>query len=388
MKISFEQVFYGRGERGYGILGVSPSGRTFASRVESLCGAVGTPSGDYGGEPFLISAPDGEHVIMLCGRRGAPDSMGRSTLFFQVLVAGKAELEDVKTDAFSLFLQGAFADKMPTGDIGALSIDVKADSVSTPISRLDVSLPCVFRSEKPLQDSVRAALGDRANDLSWATFTFQSLPGFDIQVLPPRVQGLQVANEYDASGKLVRSAAAVNAPRAEEKLDCGMERGTSSHYSNVSNESSSEKSNAMLKFSIVANLALVAVCAALLVSRKSMSDSLASKTEQVVVTNFVERVVEKPVEAPLSDARKTAIEEAAIARFRSELNDNFPSEGKTTFLEYHESAISYFSKYYGPDYDRETEANKAEFKKQHEFLDKLGIGIDFVNKNLLKGKNP
>ena len=180
----------------------------------------------------------------------------------------------------------------------------------------------------------------------------------------------------------------MNATRAEEKLGCGRERGTLSHYSNVSNESLPEKSSAMLKFSIAANLVLVAVCAVLLVSRKSMSDSPASKTEQIVVTNCVERVVEKQVEAQLSDAQKTAIEAAAIARFRSELNDNFPSKSKAAFLEYDETAISSFSKYYGPDYDRETEANKAEFKKQHEFLDKLGIGIDFVNNNLLKGKKP
>lgn len=386
MKISFEQLFYGRGERGYGIIGVSPGGRAFAPRVESLCGAVGTPGSYYGGEPFLISAPDGEHVIMLCGRRGAPDSMGRSTLFFQALVASKAEMAKAKADAFSLFLQGAFADKMPTGDIGELSIDVKTARVSAPLSRLDVSLPCVFRSEKPLQDSVRAALGGRANDLSWATFTFQPLLGFDVQVLPHRVQGLQVANEYDASGKLIRSAAPVNAPRVEEKLGCGRDRGTLSHYSNVSNESLPEKSNAMLKFSIVANLVLVAVCAVLLVSRKSMSGSPASQTGQIVVTNFVERVVEKPVEAPLSDAQKAEIEDAAIAQFRSELNDKFPSKSKAAFLDYHETAISTFSKYYGPDYDCENEANKAEFKKQHEFLDKLRIGIDFVNKNLLEGK--
>ena len=379
MKISFEQLFYGRGERGYGIIGVSPGGRAFAPRVESLCGAVGTPGSDYGGEPFLLSAPEGEYVIMLCGRRGAPDSMGRSTLFFQALVANKAEMARVKADAFSLFSQGAFVDKMPTGDIGELSIDIKSDCVSAPISRLDMLLPCVFRAEKPLQDSVRAALGGRANALSWATCAFQSLPGFDVQVLPHRVQGLQVANEYDASGKLIRSGATENALRVEEKLGCGRERGVLSHYSNVSNESLPEKSSAMLKFSIAANLVLVAVCAVLLVSRMSMSDSPASKTEQVVVTNFAERVVAKPVEILLSDAQKTAIEEAAIARFRSELTNSFP-KGKE--INDFDERIKDLPKY------EDIIAEDSKFKQQKAFLDKLNAYVDFVNKNLLKGRNP
>ena len=380
MKISFEQLFYGRGERGYGMLGVSPGGRAFATRVESLCGAVGTPGSDYGGEPFLISAPDGEHVIMLCGRRGAPDSMGRSTLFFQALVASKAEMAKAKADAFSLFLQGAFADKMPTGGIGELSIDIKADLVSTPISRLDVSLPCVFRSEKPLQDSVRAALGDRANDLSWATFTFQTLPGFDVQVLPTRIQGLQVANEYDASGKLIRSAAPENAPRVEEKLGCGRERGTLSHYSNVSNESLSEKSSAMIKFSIAANLVLFAVCAVLLVSRKSMSDSPASQTEQIVVTNFVEKVVEKEVMAKLSAEQRAEI----VASYRLCLAEEF--QAKNAYVSIPDFEKQDLVQQVEKDYKQFPDGQKQ--KNQKAFFDKLRGYVDFVNKNLMKGNKP
>lgn len=380
MKISFEQLFYGRGERGYGIIGVSPGGRAFAPRVESLCGAVGTPGSDYGGEPFLISAPDGEHVIMLCGRRGAPDSMGRSTLFFQALVASKAEMARVKADAFSLFLQGAFADKMPTGDIDELSIDVKTDRVSAMLSRLDVSLPCVFRSEKPLQDLVCAAVGERANDLSWATFAFQSLPGFDVQVLPHRVQGLQGANEYDASGKLLRSAAAENVTQAEEKLGCGRERVTLSNYSNVSNESLPEKSNAMLKFSIVANLVLVAVCAVLLVSRKSMPDSPASQTEQIVVTNFVERVVEKEVMAKLSAAQKAEI----VASYRLCLAEEF--QAKNAYVSIPDFEQQDLVQQVEKDYKQFPDAQKQ--KNQKAFFDKLREYVDFVNKNLMKGNKP
>ena len=381
MKISFEQLFYGRGERGYGMLGVSPGGRAFATRVESLCGAVGTPGSDYGGEPFLISVPDGEYVIMLCGRRGAPDSMGRSTLFFQALVANKAEMARVKADAFSLFSQGAFADKMPTGDIGALSIDIKADRVSAPISRLDVSLPCVFRSEKPLKDLVCAAVGGRTNDLSWATFAFQPLPGFDVEVLPHRVQGLQVANEYDASGKLLRSAAAVNAPRAEEKLDRGRGLGTTSHYPNVSGEPSPGKSNAMLKVSIVVNLVLVAVCVVLLVSRRTADVPLGPQVDPVVVTNTVEKVVDKRVEASISNEQKAAIRREELNRLKRE----FPGRNKISDFE---TELVMFPKI-DLRADRAVVDEKfADAEKIQDIVDRLRTYVDFVNTEILEEKTP
>ena len=100
-----EQLFYGRGERGYAILGNSPGAANFTERVDFLCGAVGTPNNDYRGAPFLLSVPEKNGVIMICGRRGMPDSMGRETLFFHALVADKAAMSDANADAASLFSQ-------------------------------------------------------------------------------------------------------------------------------------------------------------------------------------------------------------------------------------------------------------------------------------------
>lgn len=384
MNITFEQLFYGRGARGYAILGASPGAADLISRVEALCGAVGTPSGDYSGEPFLMSIPDGGRVIMFCGRRGTPDSMGRATLFFHVLVAEKDALSVAKADAFSLFEQGAFADKIPAGDVTTLSFDVTGAKSGTgghpqfDRDKLDVTLPCIFRSEKPATNLVRNAVGNRVNELAWTTFAFQLMQGFDIQVLPPRVQGLQTANEYDASGRLVYSAATMNLPRKEEEVDRGKEREPSPHYSNVSDGSSPEKSNVMFKFSIFANLVLVAVCAVLLVSRKPVSDSSVSQAEQIVVTNFVERVVEKRVVAPMSDEQRTAIEKTAIARFRSELRGCFPN-GKE-IRDFDERVVEL------PKY--EDICTDSKFVQQKALLDKLKAYVDFVNKNLLRGKDP
>lgn len=380
MKIVLEQLFYGRGARGYGILGASPGAENFAARVESLCGAVGTPGGDYGGEPFLISVPEGEYAIMLCGRRGAPDSMGRATLFFHALAANKAEMAKAKADAFSLFEQGAFNNKMPQGAVKAVDLHIDAQTRRPPDNlRIDAQmrLPAVIRSSSPVQGIVREVACDRALDLAWATFAFQALQGFDIQVLSPRTSIPRTLNEYDASGKLLRAAAAgerpLNRPPMDGRTQCEAQGRVQPPH----------RSSAMLKFSLAVNVVLAVLLAAVFAQREH-APSGKTNPERIVVTNVVEKLVEKPVAVQLSDAQKSAIEEAAIARFRSD----FPGGSKEAFLQYHENAVNLFSKYYGPDYDCSSEANKAQFEQQHEFLDKLETGIDFVNKNLLKGGKP
>ncbi len=379
MTIKFEQVFYGRGERGYGILGASPGADKFIARTEALCGAVGTPAVDYGGEPFLLSVPEGDRVVMACGRRGALDAMGRATLFFHVLIAAKTDLYSAEADAFSLFTAGAFAERMPDGKTECLRIDTQAEP-NEPAPGMAVLLPAVFRSPAPAANLVQRAVAGRANGLSWATYAFQPLPGFDVQVLPPRVLCMQASNEYDATGKIVHSAEAANAPQAEEKLGCGSERVTLSHYSNVANESSQEKSNVMLKFSIVVNFVLVAVCAVLLVSRKSMPDSPASKTEQIVVTNFVERVVEKEVMAKLSAAQKAEI----VASYRLCLAEEF--QAKNAYVSIPDFEKQDLVQQVEKDYKQFPDGQKQ--KNQKAFFDKLREYVDFVNKNLMKGNKP
>lgn len=380
MKIALEQLFYGRGERGYGMLGASPGGRSFASRVESLCGAVGTPNSDYGGEPFLLSVPEKDRVIMACGRRGAPDSMGRATLFFHVLIAAKADLSAAKADAFSLFEQGAFADKMPEGEFASACIDAVPSTMPRACGgdAVDVSFPCLFRSERPSPKLVGAVVGGQAFDFAWATFTFQFLPEFDVQVLPPRVQGLRTANEYDASGNLVRRAAGANARRVENRLDRDRPPMASACSSNVAKAPSPEKSNAMLKFSLVANLFLVAACAVLLALRKTATDSPCPQPGQMLVTNVVEKVVAKTVEAPLSAEQKTAIERAVIDRLKREFDGgkrifDFDAEVRSSKL---------------PRIERIVDKKDPEFDQARQFLETIRAYVDFVNKKILEADKP
>ena len=64
----------------------------------------------------------------------------------------------------------------------------------------------------------------------------------------------------------------------------------------------------------------------------------------------------------------------------------FPSGGKEAFIGFDQKAADLFSKYYGEKYNKESKANKENFKNEHKFLSELEIGINFVNENLLKGK--
>ena len=378
MKISFEQLFYGRGERGYGILGVSPGGNPFAPRVESLCGAVGTPSGDYGGEPFLLSVPEGDHVVMVCGRRGPPDAMGRSTLFFHALVANRAEMVYANTDAFSLFSQGMFADEMPSGEIASLDVDVKPSAATLPRDGTvaHVLLPCLFRAAAPAQKLVRVTVGDQARVLSWATFAFQSMRGFDIQVLPPRVSCSRDVNEYDLTGKLISPARETGNSRMEASQPRHPDERSYPSDRQVARVTPERNSSTMLKLSAIINIGLAIICAVLIISRKSKTFSPESTAPQIVVTNFVERVVEKHVVAPLSDEQRTAIEKTAIEQFRSELRDRFP-KGKEV-RDFDERVVEL------PKY--EDICTDSKFVQQKVLLDKLKVYVDFVNQNLLKGK--
>lgn len=263
MKIELAQVFYGRGERGYGVLGTSQEGQRFAARVEALCGSVGTPDGGYGGEPFLLSVPEGDRVVMVCGRRGAPDSIGRGTLFFHALVARGADLATVGTDAFSLFAQGAFAERMPESGVENLQLDVQVDGKCPQNSA--AAFPAAIRSERPEPDAVRFLAGDRANTLRWTTCAFQPMPGFDLQVLPSRTTLPPGTNEYDAEGRLVRAAAGTGSgtrpARTSPPIQPDAEKRDGFPPTGTNLRPAGTGDGTLLKLSLLGNAVLAVVCA-------------------------------------------------------------------------------------------------------------------------------
>lgn len=296
MTIEFEQLFYGRGPRGYAVLGASPKAAGVSEFVESLCGSVGTPGTDYGGDPFLLSVPEGASVVMVCGRRGAPDGMGRSTLFFHALVAPKASLAAARTDAFSLFKQGVFADKMPQGEIKALTVRMHAPPQSTAPGS-PAAFPVVCRSTVPSLDLAREALGGRSLDYKWATFAFRHLDGFDVQVLPPHVtirQKLSKADETPAFSSSVSSGSSASSRQPP---------------------TSDSSPSAALKISLLVNLVLAVACGMLLASWKFVgtepADSASSPARYIAVTNTVEKIVT----IPLPPKQKEDIGRAAVAKY-------------------------------------------------------------------------
>ena len=103
MSVKLEQVFYGRGQFGYGILGASQGGKPFENAVESLCEAIGSPDAFWAWKPFLVNKRFRDYCLMACVQPGAADSCGRATVLFHVLIALASELTAAGIDAFALF---------------------------------------------------------------------------------------------------------------------------------------------------------------------------------------------------------------------------------------------------------------------------------------------
>ena len=196
------QIFYGRDRDGYGVLGVSPAGRSFIGAVAALCRAVGSPDRPGDVRPFLISKREGDAVLMIRACRGAADPTGRATIFFHALIADGTSLGSAGLDAFSLAKAGVFAESCPSREPPDLPFpDAKQHQV-VPAEGRRIDIPATISAERPLDELVRQELGAKSLDLNWATFTFNPLSDFDLCVLssysPRKGTGTQYA--FDNSG--------------------------------------------------------------------------------------------------------------------------------------------------------------------------------------------
>lgn len=315
MQLQFEQLFYGRGAGGYGILAASPNGASFAHHVESLCGSIGTSGADYGGEPFVFSVPEAEWVIMVCGRRGAFDGMGRSTLFFHALVGKKSDLSAANADAFTLFELGLFADNISSQTISSLIVQVDHNSrLSTGSLQNRCSLPCVIRSDKPANDLVGTIVRGHENDISWATLTFQYIPNFDVQVLSSSVSIPRMVNEYDAKGQLIHTAKFT----LSDEVELHRQRSVA-HQSAPQSSPEHPKFSAMLKVSLFFNFLFLTIFVMFFLSGKTTQ--INTIPTQKVVTN----TVVKTIEVDVSPRRIVEIENAAREEYRKRLLSSAPS---------------------------------------------------------------
>lgn len=379
MKLLLEPLFYGRGERGYGVLGASPGGLPFAHRVEALCDGVGTPSAGYAGEPILLSAPEGARVIMICGRRGVPDSMGRDTLFFHALVASRKDLDAARANAFALFDQGAFGGKMAGPSVDAVQLDFKTIRDDGKIGITDgltvgASLPAVVRSGKPEPELVRSALGNRANELAWATFGFSGRDDFDLLVLPAGAAVSSRYSEFDATGRPLMESRRAMVASASSSTRSGDSQKTAS-VGEPASQAAGRNNLVAFRLSIAANVLLAVACAALAGGRKT---HIPVETDEkpkdvslpaVVVTNYVP--------APVSSEQTNEIRRLYL----EELVRDFPDEKRIADYSTEVASSSI------PLYEQILNESFEQYENTRTFLAKIETYVKTLNEILLRKKN-
>ena len=259
MKVRLGQIFYGMGTNGYAVLGASPSANGLESAVETMCGMVGTPHVALDGSAVLMSHVVGDRVILARACAGALDPNGRRTLFFHAMVARVSELEASGIDAFAISDKGMFLSSLPGDAKADLELETAQVAAARTSPPFDVSFPAVFRLAKPDTPLMRAILGSRANRLTWTTFAETANPFFDLCAVDEYAALPSNRAIYDVRG-LVRGASPGRAPQADlpSEGDFIEERPSGG--------------SAVLKVSLLLNVALVAVCAFFLLRGKDGAD--------------------------------------------------------------------------------------------------------------------
>ena len=201
MQVKLEQVFYGRGQFGYGVLGASPNGNAFGEAVESLCESIGSPDAFLTWEPFLVNRRFGDYCLMCRVQPGEPDSCGRPTIFYHVLIGLVSEMVAAGLDAFVL----QEADLFRKGVVEhPESVSVEGRSQKRLEKRpFDILFPAVVSVSGPDPDLIRRLLGADSVRRSWATFAFHPMPGFDLYALNNRASMPKDVACYDSNGKLL-----------------------------------------------------------------------------------------------------------------------------------------------------------------------------------------
>lgn len=184
MMIKLEQLFWGHDGERYRLLGASS--QTHADVAARLRDRLGTPVSEI--KPFLVSAPEGDLLIMMCGQEGTPDKIGRKTLFFHILIGDREECTRYHVNAYSLWQNGHF---LSQSEYDAVKDSVEMLSVP-PLSEIHApaaELPLqegrqwIIRSNEPCNDWARL-LGSRIDDVKWASFTWNPLDDFALFVMP------------------------------------------------------------------------------------------------------------------------------------------------------------------------------------------------------------
>lgn len=200
MQVKLEQVFYGRGQFGYGVLGTSPNGKAFGEAVESLCESIGSPDAFLTWKPFLVNRRFGDYCLMCCVQPGEPDSCGRPTILYHTLIGLASEMVVAGLDAFVLQEAGFFRKDVVEHPESVL-VEGRPQK-SLPSKPFDIQFPAVVSVAGPEPDLIRGLLGADSVRRSWATFAFHPMAGFDLYALNNRASLPTDVACYDSNGKL------------------------------------------------------------------------------------------------------------------------------------------------------------------------------------------
>ena len=214
MQVKLEQVFYGRGQFGYAVLGTSPNGKAFGAAVEPLCESIGSPDAFLTWEPFLVNRRFGDYCLMCRVQPGEPDSCGRPTLLYHVLIGLAAEMVAAGLDAFVLQEVGFFRKDVVEHPE---SVSVEGRSQKRLEKRpFDIQFPAVVFVSVPAPDLIRGLLCADSVRRSWATFAFHPMSGFDLYALNKRASLPTDVACYDSNGKLLSALKSADRERGKQ----------------------------------------------------------------------------------------------------------------------------------------------------------------------------
>ena len=220
-KLHLDQVFYGAGPAGYGILATSFAEEALAQAAVNACLAIGLVPGSGLVKSILLSRILGDRIVMARICNGAKDTSGRNTLFIHALVASVQEVRSARVSTFSLADAAIFCNRISDSSAKPLLVDaghsVGAETHET------LELPAAIMTPEPDEEIMRRVVHGRENLLSWSTFAFDDMQGYDVICLSPLVSSPVGRNIYDSDLRLIcgvtvkRNASASVSPLHVEK---------------------------------------------------------------------------------------------------------------------------------------------------------------------------
>ncbi|MDO5318042.1 MAG: hypothetical protein Q4G65_05390 [bacterium] len=208
--MKFEQFFYGRGDKGYGILGASVPSCGLTDLVVQLCQMPGTPVvvSDADDKPFLLQRVIGQDVLMACGCSGRSDGIGRGTSFFHVVVARLEDVTNFKMSAATLYENGVFASSYTLGSpVENLVIDPNGlKRKERRASRLE--MPAVVLCRRSENLDILDLVGDDLVARDFATISWNVINEFPLYGLADSIGIGKIPesfNVYDSKGRILRA---------------------------------------------------------------------------------------------------------------------------------------------------------------------------------------